>query len=212
MRIDFVSDIACPWCAVGLASFERALARLGDAVTVEVHFQPFELNPAMGPDGEDAAEHLQRKYGLDTTRLEQARATLRERGEAVGFTFGARDRIWNTFDAHRLLAWADTLGGDAQWRLKRALLAAYHGDGLNPSDRDVLLDLVGAQGLPVDEAEAVLDEGAFADDVRAAEAALQRAGIQAVPSVIIDGRQLLQGAQPPDVFERALRELAAAAD
>lgn len=212
MRIDFVSDVACPWCAVGLAGLERALERLGNAVTVELHFQPFELNPAMGPDGEDAAEHLKRKYGMDDARLEQARATLRERGEAVGFTFGPRERIWNTFDAHRLLAWAATLGGDAQWRLKRALLAAYHGDGLNPGDRDVLLDLVAAQGLPVDEAETVLDEGAFADEVRQAEAAWQQAGIRAVPSVVVDGRHLLQGAQPPDVFEQALRELAAARD
>lgn len=210
MRIDFISDVACPWCAVGLAGFERALERLGDAVTVEVHFQPFELNPAMGPDGEDAAEHLKAKYGMDDARLEQARATLRERGEAVGFAFGTRDRIWNTFDAHRLLAWAGTLGGDAQWRLKRALLAAYHRDGLNPGDRDVLLDVAAAQGLPVDEAEQVLDDGAFADEVRAAEATWQRAGIRAVPSVVVDGRHLLQGAQPPDVFEQALRQLAAA--
>ena len=122
MKIDFVSDVACPWCAVGLYSLEKALARLGDEVPVELHFEPFELNPAMPPEGEDATEYIARKYGAPPEQLAKTRAVLRERGAAVGFTFGERPRIWNTFDAHRLLHWAGLEGVDKQRALKHALL------------------------------------------------------------------------------------------
>jgi predicted DsbA family dithiol-disulfide isomerase len=137
MKIDFVSDVACPWCAVGLNSLELALGNLGEAVDVELHFRPFELNPQMGPDGEDAAEHLSRKYGLDPEQLERNRAAIRQRGAEVGFEFGDRARVWNTFDAHRLLHWAGLEGRQRQ--LKHALLRAYHGRGENPGARNVLV-------------------------------------------------------------------------
>ena len=114
MKIDFVSDIACPWCAVGLHSLERALARVGSAIPVELHFQPFELNPQMAREGEDAAEHLMRKYRISAEQLAQNRQAIVERGAAVGFTFGTRSRVWNTFDAHRLLHWAGLQSAAAQ--------------------------------------------------------------------------------------------------
>ena len=106
MKIDFVSDVACPWCAVGLNSLERALESLGRDVPVELHFQPFELNPDMPPQGEDTIAHLSTKYGASPEQLARTREVLRARGAAVGFTFGPRPRVWNTFDAHRLLHWA----------------------------------------------------------------------------------------------------------
>ncbi len=150
MKIDFVSDVACPWCAVGLWSLDRALERLGDAVDVEVHFQPFELNPAMPAEGEDATEHLSRKYGAPPEQLAKNRAVIRERGAAVGFTFGERPRVWNTFDAHRLLHWAGLQPGGAQSALKHALLTAYHARAENPGARDVLLRAVAESGLDVE--------------------------------------------------------------
>ena len=208
MRIDFVSDVACPWCAVGLNALERALEKLPD-LPVELHFQPFELNPQMPPEGEDAAEHLARKYGLTPEQLARNRAGLVERGRAVGFAFGTRSRVWNTFDAHRLLAWAGEQG--FQRALKHALLAAYHGRGENPGDTEVLLRIVGELGQDVDAARGVLASGRYADAVRAEERRWQELGIRAVPSVVIDGRHLIQGGQPPEVFEQALRQLAAAA-
>lgn len=208
MRIDFVSDVACPWCAVGLHALERALQRIGPELAVELHFQPFELNPQMAPDGADAIEYLSHKYGLTPEQIAKNQAAIRERGAAVGFAFGTRSRVWNTFDAHRLLAWAGTLGGDAQRRLKHAMLEAYHGLGRNPSDREVLLDLVAALGLDVADAADVLDSERFADEVRESEQQWQEAGIRAVPSVVIDGRHLIQGGQPPEAFEQALRQLA----
>ena len=206
MKIDFVSDVACPWCAVGLNSLERALERIGDGLDVELHFRPFELNPQLGPEGEDAAEHLTRKYGLTPQQLERNRAAIRQRGADVGFTFGDRTRIWNTFDAHRLLHWAGLEG--RQRELKHALLEAYHGRGENPGAHDVLLQLAGEVGLDVERAREVLTSGRYAAEVRAEEQHWQQLGIHSVPSVIVDDRHLIQGGQPPEVFEQALRQLA----
>jgi predicted DsbA family dithiol-disulfide isomerase len=206
MKIDFVSDVACPWCAVGLNSLERALERLGDAVDVELHIRPFELNPQMPSDGEDATEHLARKYGLTPEQLARNRAAIRQRGAEVGFEFGDRTRVWNTFDAHRLLHWAGLEG--RQRELKHALLRAYHGRGENPGAHEVLLKLAREVGLDVERAREVLESGRYAAEVRAEERHWQELGIHAVPSVIINDRHLIQGGQPPDVFEQALRRLA----
>ncbi len=217
MRIDFISDVACPWCAIGLASLDRALAAIAadlgpGADAIELHFQPFELNPGMASAGEDAATYLKAKYGLTDAQLAANRENIRARGAALGFVFGDRARVWNTFDAHRLLHWAGLQGAAAQHALKRALLQAYHGDGRNPGAREVLLDAAAQAGLDTTEAAAVIDDSdAFADAVRDAELQWQQAGIRSVPSLVIDQRYLVQGGQPPEVFEQVLRERLAAA-
>jgi predicted DsbA family dithiol-disulfide isomerase len=209
MKIDFVSDVACPWCAVGLHSLEIALARLGDSVQVEMHFQPFELNPAMPPEGEDTVAHLSKKYGMSPEQLAQGREGLRQRGAAVGFTFGERPRVWNTFNAHRLLHWAGLEG--RQRELKHALLTAYHTNAENPGAADVLLRLAGEVGLDVERARAILASDQFAAEVRALERHYQELGIHSVPSIIINDQHLIQGGQPPELFEKALRQIAAPA-
>jgi predicted DsbA family dithiol-disulfide isomerase len=207
MRIDFVSDIACPWCAVGLNALERAIARSG--VAVELHMQPFELNPTMAAEGADAAQYLKAKYGMSDEQLADNRARIAERGAAEGFTFGTRAHVWNTFDAHRLLHWAGVEGvPGAQRALKHALLDAYHGQGRNPGARDVLLELAARVGLPADRAAEVIDSGEFTDDVREAERFWQQAGISSVPAVVIDRQHLISGGQPSEVFEQALRSIA----
>jgi predicted DsbA family dithiol-disulfide isomerase len=211
MRIDFISDVACPWCAVGLSSFERALATLGGEVPIDLHFQPFELNPQLGPDGEDATLYLKAKYGMSDEQLAGARANLRERGAQVGFKFGTREHVWNTFDAHRLLHWAGEVAASAQHHVKRSLLKAYHQDGLNPAAPEVLLQAAVEAGLDADEARDVILGTRYTDEVRDAQATWQQAGIRAVPSVVIEGRHLIQGGQPPEVFVQAIRELAAEA-
>ncbi len=213
MRIDFVSDVACPWCAVGLNSLEKALERLGPDVPVELHFQPFELNPTMATEGADAGDYLKAKYGMSDAQLAHNRGVLRERGAAVGFAFGERLRVWNTFDAHRLLHWAGLEGqpAGAQRSLKHALLQAYHGDGRNPGATEVLLELAAAVGLDADAAREVLASGRYADEVRAAERSWQQAGINSVPAIVINQRHLISGGQPPEVFEQALRQIAAEA-
>ena len=210
LRIDFVSDVACPWCAVGLASFERALMEVGDTIAVELHFQPFELNPTMGAEGADAAEYLIAKYGMSREQLAEARARIAERGAAVGFTFGERKHVWNTFDAHRLLHWAGVEGPvGSQHALKQAVLQAYHGEGRNPGAHDVLLELARAVGLDDKRAAAVLASAEFTGEVREAERFWQKAGISSVPAVVINRRHLISGGQPPEVFVQALRKIAA---
>jgi predicted DsbA family dithiol-disulfide isomerase len=211
LKIDFVSDIACPWCAVGLASLERALDQLQGEVQADLHFQPFELNPQMGPEGQDVTEHLTQKYGSTPQQQAAARENLRQRGEAVGFTFRkeGRGRIWNTFDAHRLLHWAGLQGTAPQRALKMALLEAYHGQARNVSEHQVLLDAVAEAGLDRAQAGEVLAQGQYAKEVREREGFYQQNGIHAVPSVIVNDRHLIQGGQPPEVFEQALRQIAA---
>lgn len=211
MKIHFVSDVACPWCAVGLNGLERALERLGPGWPVELSFEPFELNPDMAADGADTVQYLSAKYGIDAAQIERNRETLRARGAAVGFRFGDRPRVWNTFNAHRLLMWAGEQGGEHQRRLKHALLAAYHGDGRNPGDPAVLREAAEAAGLDGEAAAEVLAQGRYADAVRARERHWQQLGIHSVPSVIVDERHLIQGGQPPEVFEQALRQIAAQA-
>ncbi len=208
MKIDFVSDVACPWCAVGLNSLERALERIGDGIAVTLHFQPFELNPGMAAEGADASAYLRTKYGLSDEQLQGNRAVIRERGAAVGFEFGERTHVWNTFDAHRLLHWAALEG--RQRELEHALLRAYHGHGRNPGAADVLLELAIAVGLDARRAREVIASGAYADAVRQAERHWRERGINSVPAVVIDDQHLIQGGQPPEVFERVLRQIAAA--
>lgn len=214
MRIDFISDVVCPWCAIGLHSLQQAVDSLGRDVSVDWHVQPFELNPDLGPEGEGLVEHLARKYGATTAQLEQTHAMIRERGAAVGFRFSpGRDRIVNTFMAHRLLHAAgeqdEAAGTGVQMALKRALLAAYFTEGRDPSDAAVLRDLATTAGLDAARTEAVVTQGAHADEVRDAEAQWQAAGIRSVPAIVIDGRHLIQGGQPPEVFAQALRQILA---
>lgn len=211
MTIAFVSDVACPWCAVGVHSLEKALEQLGDELgPISVEFQPFELNPDMPPEGADTMQYLSAKFGIDEARIRAGQAALRERGAAVGFAFGERPRVWNTFNAHRLLYWAVRVGQPtAQRDLKKALLAAYHGQGRNVSARDVLVDLASAVGLDAARAEQVLAGDEFAADVRALERQWREAGINSVPAVVVDGRHLIVGAQPPEVFAQALQQIAA---
>ena len=207
MKLQFVSDIACPWCAIGLKSLEIALKRIGSDAAVDLELEPFELNPDMPPEGEDVLAYVARKYGSSAAELAARHALIRERGAAVGFTFGARTRIWNTFAAHRLLHWAGLEG--RQRELKHALLAAYHTRGENPGSHEVLMQMVPEVGLDAERARAVLDSGEYGAEVRERINHWQQLGIHSVPSIVVDGRYLIQGGQPPEAFEQELREIAA---
>ena len=212
LRIDFVSDIACPWCAVGLASLEQAIDNVKDQASVEIHFQPFELNPHMGSEGEDIVEHLTHKYRITPEQVAVNQQRIAQRGAEVGFHFNqaGRKRIYNTFDAHRLLHWADVdFGREAQHKLKRAMREAYFTLGENPSNHLVLLDTVERAGLDRIRAADILSSEEFRNEVRQSQQLYLSRGIQSVPAVIINERYLVQGGQPAEVFEQALRQAAA---
>lgn len=209
LKIDFVSDVSCPWCVIGLKSLEQALQQLGSEVTANIHFQPFELNPQMAPEGEDIVEHIAKKYGSTPEQMAASREGIRARGAELGFTFNMekRGRIYNTFDAHRLLHWAELEG--RQVDLKRALFEAYFTDGRNPSDHEVLIGVATRVGLDAQQAREILASDRYAADVRQREQLFGQLGIRAVPSVIVNDKYLIQGGQPAAVFEQALRKIAA---
>jgi predicted DsbA family dithiol-disulfide isomerase len=209
MRIDFISDIVCPWCAIGLYSLEAAAARIPGLV-LDLHFHPFELNPGMPPEGQDIEEHLAEKYGASPAQLAGTRNTIRERGAELGFTFSmeARSRIYNTRSAHRLLHWADeAFVGAVQRTLKVALLKAYFTDGRNVSEPAVLLEVATATGLPEAETRELLAGNRYNAEVEAAEAEVQAQGIRAVPAIVVNQRHLIQGGQSVEVFEKLLRQV-----
>jgi predicted DsbA family dithiol-disulfide isomerase len=207
LHIDFVSDVACPWCAIGLHSLEEALRRVEDEVTAEIHFQPFELSPDMSPQGENLDQHIGRKYGADPKQLAASREAVQQRAAGVGFAFNssARSHVYNTFDAHRLLHWAGIQG--RQRELKKALFRANFTDDANVADHEVLAALAAEAGLDAIEARQVLATNRHAADVRAAEQLWQSRGIQSVPGIVINGKWLVSGGQPPEVFEQALRDI-----
>lgn len=207
IHIDFVSDVACPWCVVGLRSLLIALERLKGEVDAEIHFQPFELNPDMPPVGENTLEHVQKKYGASPERSAASRQALKDSGAAVGFAFnyGPDSRIWNTFDAHRLLHWAGLAG--RQREMKEALFTLNFTEQKSTSDHDALVGAAVKAGLDEAGAREVLSTGRYGDEVRTDEMKWREAGIHAVPSVVFERRWLIQGGQPPEQFEVAIRQI-----
>jgi predicted DsbA family dithiol-disulfide isomerase len=208
IQIDFVSDVSCPWCVIGLKALEAALTKLDGQVVADIHFQPFELNPEMAAEGEDIVEHIGKKYGSTPEQMAGSREAIRARGAQLGFTFdmSKRGRIYNTFDAHRLLHWAESTG--KQKALKEALFTAYFTEGRNPSDHQVLEDVAANVGLDRDRARQILASDEYAAEVRAQEQLYLKNGIHAVPAVILNNRYLVQGGQPVEAFERALKQAA----
>ena len=219
LKIDFVSDVSCPWCVIGLKALDQALANINADVkadiTAEIHFQPFELNPQMPPEGQDITEHITQKYGISVAQANANRENIRRRGAELGFKFatadepgGGRSRAYNTFDAHRLLHWAETISLDKQKALKEALFTAYFTDGQSPASHEVLLRAAGVVGLDAAAAKDVLLSNRYADEVREREQFYTKQGIHSVPAVIINDQHLISGGQPADVFENALRQIA----
>jgi predicted DsbA family dithiol-disulfide isomerase len=210
MKIDFVSDVSCPWCIIGLRGLEEALSRTSDLIDADITFQPFELNPHMGKDGQNIGEHVAEKYGATPEQSAANRAMIRQRAADLGFTMQMSDasRIYNTFDAHRLLHWAELEGKQAA--LKRALFEAYFTNQQDPSDHAVLIAVAATVGLDPARATEILASDEYAREVRAAEQLWQSRGINAVPAIVINERYLISGGQPPEAFEQALREIATA--
>lgn len=210
-KIEFISDVSCPWCAIALSALEAALANLGAQIEADLRFEPFELNPGMAEGGQDIAEHLRGKYGSLPADIARTHELIRVRGAEVGFTFdmSRRTRIYNTLDAHRLLYWARTAGTEKQRALQHALFTAYFTEGRDPSDRGVLLDLAGRVGLDAARAREILDSTEYTSEVRAHERLAHDRGIHAVPAVIVNDRYLIEGGQPVPVFENALKRIAA---
>lgn len=220
LKINFVSDVACPWCAIGLSSLDQAIANVKGSINVDLHFEPFQLNPDMPPEGQDITEHITQKYNITAQQAQKNYDNIRARGAELGFEFNkdGRGRTWNTFDCHRLLHWAGELDAAAgatsqiQYAMKKAMLKAYFTDGNNPAAHDVLLGIVVQLGLDTVRAQEILDGTDYTANVRARQRFYHSQGINAVPAVIINDRHLISGGQPVTVFENALKQIASQAE
>jgi predicted DsbA family dithiol-disulfide isomerase len=202
LRIDIVSDVVCPWCVIGYKQVEKALALLPEPVEAEFHWHPFELNPDMPPQGEDAAEHIARKYGRSPDESKKVREHIKTTAESLGFPFaeGGARRLVNTFAAHKLL----TKAGDKQTALKLALFAAYFQRGEDVSDADVLLDIAESVGLDRELASGWLADEKLAQEVRGEEAYWRNENISGVPAIIFDGKYMVPGAQSAETFAQVI--------
>ena len=208
MQIDIVSDVVCPWCIIGYKNLEQAIERLDGQVDIKLRWHPFELNPDMGPEGQNLSEHIKEKYGLTPDQSAENRDRISMMGENVSFDirFSSDSRIYNTFDAHRMLYWAGKEG--KQTELKLALFRAYFQEGENPGDHGVIKRAAEEVGLSPEKAAEILGSDMFAKEVRAEEEEFRNAGISSVPTYVVNGKYAISGGHPPEVFEQALSEIA----
>ncbi|MBD3640041.1 MAG: DsbA family oxidoreductase [Marinobacter sp.] len=209
MQIDIVSDIACPWCAIGYARLERAMEQLALEYDFNIQWHAFELNPDHSGEGEPILPALARKYGRSEDEMRATQNQMMTIAKDLGLNFEKMQERFtcNTFDAHRLVKWAGEQG--LQTAMKRALFDAYFGRAENVSDRDVLLSCAENAGLDSAKAAEILDSDQYAEMVRKDEATYQQAGVSAVPAFIINNKYLISGAQEPDSLVRAFEEIAA---
>lgn len=206
LKIDFISDVSCPWCIIGLRALDQALEHLGDEVHAQIHFQPFELNPKMGPEGQEIFEHISEKYGSTREQYQANAENIRQRGAELGFVFKPGERrIFNTFDAHRLLHWAELEG--KQQALKEALFTAYFSQHADVSSHKTLADVAQKVGLDRVRAEAILASGEFSAEVRELEQLWVSRGVSSVPTIVFNDQYAVSGGQPVDVFVGAIRQI-----
>ena len=216
VSVDIWSDVMCPWCAIGSAQFAKAVAKLEGEIDVEARWMPFELNPDLPPEGKEQARHLAEVYGRSPEEVALMRAQMHATAERVGFPMewtGEGEEppamMWNTFEAHKLLRWAlAERGREAQSRLSEALFRAHFQQRRNVSDRGVLLDLAEAEDFDRAMAGEALDDEALAIATRMEEERGRQAGINSVPSFVVDGKYLIQGAREPDEYAHMLRQVA----
>lgn len=208
LKLDIVSDVSCPWCIIGYQSLSHALTKLAPDISADITWQPFELNPNMPKEGQDITEHLTEKYGISVAQSEKNKEAIKQRGLELGYEFGNRGggRIYNTFDAHRLLHWAKEFG--KQTELKLALFDLYFKQSGNPSDHQSLLDVSQRVGLDKKRVQQILSSNEYEQDVRELQRHYQSAGISSVPAVIVNKKHLISGGQPVAVYEQVMIEIA----
>lgn len=213
IRIDIISDVMCPWCVIGYMGLKQALEQLEGELDADIHWQPFELNPAMPEQGQDLAEHITEKYGSTPEQSRENRDHITQLGANLGFEFNFVEgqRILNTFKAHQLLHWVGETSSSQsnvlQTELKMALLNAYFNQGRDVNDNDVLAEIINEIGLDVDFARQLLNDQVYAGDVRALQDQWRQLGVSAVPTFIIDEKYMISGGQPAEAFVQSLRQI-----
>ncbi|MEL7729441.1 DsbA family oxidoreductase [Citromicrobium bathyomarinum] len=221
LTIDIWSDVMCPWCLVGWGNLRQALDTLEGEIEAEVRWHAFELNPDMPPEGEERTAHIARKYGRTLEQSRGVQDQMREAAPAAGVSLDyepGKDggdepappaMMWNTLDAHKLLTWTrETHGPEKQTELKLALFAAHVNARRRIGEHEVLLDIAEETGLDRDAARAALESDDYTRHVRAEERAAYEMNITGVPAMIVAGKFMIPGAQPPEAYVNALRRVA----
>jgi predicted DsbA family dithiol-disulfide isomerase len=209
LRVDMVSDVVCPWCAVGLYSLLQAQEVFED-VALDLHFQPFELSPDLPKEEELVRPHLMKKYGMTSEQVLNNQQQITARGKEVGFDFdfNPTSMKWNTLDAHRLLHWAQVLGEEGQaLKLKQALLVATFSENQNIADVNVLAGVAEKVGLDFEATLALLASDRYLDEVKQQELHWQQLGIQSVPAFVFEQQYLVSGGQTPERFREVIAKL-----
>ena len=207
MQVDIWSDVVCPWCYVGKARFEKALAGFDGRDEVEVAYHSFELDPSW-PQGQTMPilEMLATKYQLSPAEAEAAEGQVGGLARAEGLPFRSDRPLGNTFDVHRVLHLARDQG--FQHRLLDGIYQAYFGQAADVFDPATLGQLAATAGLDPEDVQQVLTGDDYTADVRADEDQAQQLGIRGVPFFVLDGRLGVSGAQPTGTFTEALRQAA----
>ena len=207
MRIDIVSDVVCPWCAVGYKQLEKALAELGDKIEPEIHWHPFELNPDMAESGENLRQHIANKYGTSPEDSVRARENITHIGRELGFTFDYFDdmKMYNTFNAHQLICYARDQGMETEMKLR--LMEAFFGERKALNDDAVLVAEAEAIGLDATEVKEILAGQVYAKEVRGEQKFWQGLGVSAVPTMVFDEKYASQGAQDAALIARQIESI-----
>jgi predicted DsbA family dithiol-disulfide isomerase len=208
LHIDIVSDVMCPWCIVGYKGLESALNALEFDLEVTVNWLPFELNPTMPIEGQDIKEHLIEKYGITEQQSAQNREMITQRGKEVNFdvNFSQQMRMINSFDLHRLLAWAKNQG--KQHELQMAFFTEHFTQNTPLNEHENLIRIVSDLGLDVIAAKEVLNSKAYAEQVRAEQKISIDKGINSVPTFIFNHQYSISGGQTKATFMQALKQIA----
>lgn len=203
IEVDVISDVICPWCAIGKRRLEKAIA--AHDRPVKVRWLPFQLNPQMPQEGISRREYRSKKFGSwERSQELDAQVAAARTGEGINFAFDRIKRTPNTLDAHRLIWLADKEG--VQDVVVEALFVAYFTDGRDISDRQTLLDVVAQAGLDRGKAEGVLTSGGGQEAIREADALARRVRVEGVPFFVVNGKVTLSGAQPPEAFLEAFKQ------
>lgn len=216
LTIDIWSDVMCPWCLVGWGNLRQALDRLDGEIAADIRWHAFELNPDMPPEGEERTAHIARKYGRTLEQSKEVQGQMRSAAQSAGVSLDYEGEepapdamMWNTFEAHKLLTWAgETHGYERQTALELALFTAHFNQRRRIGERVVLLDIAEETGFDRAAAESALDSEEIARKTRAEERAAWDLNISGVPAMVLAGKFLIPGAQPPEAYVDALRRVA----
>jgi Predicted dithiol-disulfide isomerase involved in polyketide biosynthesis len=209
ITVDIVSDVVCPWCYLGKARLDLAIAEVQDEIGIDVNWRPFRLNPDYPPEGVDHQVELAKKLG-GKENMDRAHEQMKALGRDVGIAFDfAGIKVGpNTLDAHRLIHWAGLEGRERQAEVVAALFKANFEEGRNVGDPAILIEIAESAGMDGAVVARLLAGDADKDHVLSEISAAQRMGVSGVPFFILDQQYAVSGAQPVEVLVSAFRELA----